>query len=60
MSRKNSKFFSVFWIFSGSIWLVVSIRHIMMKSDATGFLIYIIAFIVSFILAFAYYKDFVK
>jgi len=60
MNKKNNKIFLTFWLISGLIWIIATIRHIMFNDDVTGTIIYIIAAVISFILAFAYYKNFVK
>jgi len=60
MTKKTSKLFSIFWLIAGLAWAFAVVRHIAVKDDAVGAVIYIIAGIVSFVLAFAYYKNFVK
>ena len=60
MTKKTSKIFSIFWFVAGLAWTFAVIRHIAVKDDVIGAVIYMVAGIVSFILAFAYYKNFVK
>ena len=40
--------------------MIATVRHIIVKDDIVGSAIYIVAAIVSFVLAFAYYRNFVK
>jgi len=60
MSKKSSKIFSIFWLVAGLVWVIATVRHIIVKDDIVGAVIYIVAAVVSFILAFAYYRNFVK
>ncbi len=60
MTKKTSKFFSIFWLIAGLAWTFAVIRHMTVKDDVIGAIIYMIAAIVSFVLAFAYYKNFIK
>lgn len=60
MTKKTTKNFSIFWLAAGIIWVVATIRHIIIKDDVVGTIIYITAGVLSFILAFAYYKSFIK
>jgi len=60
MNKKSSKIFSIFWLVTGLVWVIATVRHIIVKDDIVGAVIYIVAAIVSFILAFAYYRNFVK
>jgi len=60
MNKKSSKIFSIFWLFTGLVWIIATVRHIIVKDDIVGAIIYIVAAIVSFILAFAYYRNIVK
>ena len=60
MNKKNSKIFSIFWLISGIIWIIAIIRHAIVKDDMVGTMIYTIVAIISFVLSFAYYKNFVK
>jgi len=60
MNKKTSKIFSIFWLVAGLVWVIATIRHIIVKDDIVGAIIYIVAAAVSFILAFAYYRNFVK
>ena len=60
MNKKSSKIFSIFWLVTGLVWVIATARHIIVKDDIVGAVIYIVAVIVSFILAFAYYRNFVK
>ena len=60
MNKKSSKIFSIFWLFTGLVWIIATVRHIIVKDDIVGAIIYIVAAIVSFILAFAYYRNMVK
>jgi len=60
MNKKSSRIFSVFWLVSGLVWVIATIRHVIVKDDIVGAVIYIVAAIVSFVLAFAYYRSFVK
>lgn len=60
MNKKSSKIFSVFWLVTGLAWVIATVRHIIVKDDIVGAIIYIVAAIISFILAFAYYRNFVK
>ena len=60
MNKKSSKIFSIFWLVTGLVWAIATVRHIIVKDDIVGAVIYILAAIVSFILAFAYYRNFVK
>jgi len=60
MKSKSSKTFSIFWFVAGVIWVIATVRHIIVKDDVVGTIIYIVAAIISFILAFVYYKNFVK
>jgi len=60
MNKKSSKIFSIFWLVTGLVWVIATVRHIIVKDDIVGAVIYIVAAVVSFILAFAYYRNFVK
>ena len=60
MDKKSSRIFSIFWLVSGLVWVIATVRHIIVKDDIVGSAIYIVAAIVSFVLAFAYYRNFVK
>ncbi len=60
MTKKTSKFFSIFWLIAGLAWTFAVVRHIAIKDDAVGAVIYVVAGVVSIVLAFAYYKNFVK
>jgi len=60
MNKKSSKIFSIFWLVTGLVWVIATVRHIIVKDDIVGSVIYIVAAIVSFVLAFAYYRNFVK
>ena len=60
MNKKSSKIFSIFWLVAGLVWVIATVRHIIVKDDIVGAVIYIVAAIISFILAFAYYRNFVK
>jgi len=60
MNKKSSKIFSIFWFVAGLIWIIATVRHIIVKDDIVGTIIYIVAAIISLILAFAYYRNFVK
>ncbi len=55
---KKFKLFFAFWLVSGLIWLFAVARHIIVRNDVTGAIIYMIAAVASFILAFAYYKQY--
>jgi len=59
--QKNSRIFAIFWLIAGFVWLVALVRHwLVNQADLTGHLIYLIAAIISFILSWAYYRNFVK
>ena len=60
MNKKSSKIFSIFWLVTGLIWIIAVIRHIIVEDDIVGSAIYIVAAVVSFVLASAYYRDLVK
>ena len=60
MNKKSSKIFSIFWLVTGLVWVIATARHIIVKDDIVGAVIYMVAAIISFILAFAYYRNFVK
>jgi len=60
MKKINNKIFSIFWLVAGLAWIVATVRHIIVKDDIIGTIIYIVAAIISFILAFAYYRNFLK
>ncbi len=60
MDKKSTRIFSIFWLVSGLVWVIATVRHIIVKDDIVGSAIYIVAAIVSFVLAFAYYRNFVK
>lgn len=62
MNKKSSKIFSVFWFVTGLVWVIATVRHIIVKvkDDIVGSIIYIVAAIISFLLAFAYCRNFVK
>jgi len=59
MNKKTSKIFSIFWVISGLAWIIVTVRY-MLRNDLAGAILYLVAAITSFILAFAYYKNLVK
>jgi len=58
-SKKNN-FFSFFWLASGIIWFVAAIRNMTAKDDFVGLLIYISVSFLSFVLFFAYRRNFLK
>ena len=60
MNKKTSKIFSIFWLAAGIFWAIAAVRNITAKDDIVGIIIYIAAAVLSLILAFAYYRDFVK
>ena len=60
MIKKTSKIFTIFWLVSGLIWTFATIRHIVVTDDLVGTVIYLIAAIISFILAVAFYKNSIK
>jgi len=60
MNKKSSRVFSIFWLVTGLVWVIATVRHIVVKYDIVGAIIYIVAATVSFILASAYYRNFVK
>jgi len=60
MTKKNSKIFAIFWLVCGVAWLVAVIRQIIIKEDGLGLIIYLIATVLSLVLAMAYYKNWVK
>jgi hypothetical protein len=60
MNKKNKKFFSIFWLIVGLIWIIAIIRHAIVKDGITEIIIYVIAAMVSFVLASIYYKNFVR
>jgi len=60
MTQKTSKFFPLFWFVAGLIWTFAAIRHIAVNDDLVGVVIYLIAAIISFILAVVFYKNFIK
>jgi len=60
MTKKNSKIFFIFWLVAGLIWTFATIRHIAVNDDLVGAAIYLIAAIISYILAVAFYKNFIK
>jgi hypothetical protein len=60
MTKKTSKIFSIFWLVTGLIWTFATIRHIAVNDDLVGAVIYLIAAIISFIIAVAFYKNFIK
>jgi len=60
MTKKATKNFSIFWLLAGIIWLIAAVRHLIVTNDITGVIIYAAAGVLSFVLAFAYYWNFVK
>ena len=58
MNKKTSKILALFWLLSGLIWLAAFIRHVIVRDDMVGAIIYIVASAVSFVLCLAYYKNF--
>jgi len=60
MSKKQIRGFYIFWIFSGVIWLAAGIRHYFWVEDTTGAIIEFVAAVLSFILAWAYWRGFVN
>lgn len=60
MTKKTSKIFTIFWLVAGLIWTAATIRHLAVNDDLVGTVIYLIAAIISFILAAAFYKNLIK
>jgi len=60
MNKRTSKILSVFWLVAGLIWVAAIVRHTTVKDDLIGAIIYLAAAVFSFILAFVYYRGFVK
>jgi uncharacterized MnhB-related membrane protein len=60
VTKKSSKIFLIFWLVAGLIWLIAVARHTIVNNDIIGALVYIAAAVLSFVLAFVYYKDFIK
>ena len=60
MNKKSTKVFSVFWLVAGLVWVVAAVRHIIVKDDIVGAILYVVAAIISSVLAFAYYRSFMK
>jgi len=56
MNDKTKKFFSIFWLIVGIVWLALALKYWLAEDDLTGAVIYGITAIVSFILAFVYRK----
>jgi hypothetical protein len=60
MNKRTSRTFSIFWLVAGLAWVAATIRHEIVNDDAVGTIIYIVAAIASFILAFLYYRNLAK
>jgi len=60
MNKKTSKIFSIFWLVAGLAWLIALVKCLKAGDDIVGILIYAIAAVISFVLSFAYRKDFIK
>jgi len=60
MTKKNSKIFAIFWLVCGLGWSIAAIRQMIIKEDGLGLIIYLIATVLSLVLAMAYYKNWVK
>jgi hypothetical protein len=56
MNRKSTKFFTLFWLLAGIIWIIAATRHITLQDEITSSVIYVIAAIISFILASAFHR----
>ncbi len=57
MEKKTSKILSIFWLVSGTAWTIAAIRHILVKDDVVGVVIYAVAAVVSLVLALAHYRN---
>jgi len=58
MNKRTSKIFSLFWLLSAVAWLIAGFRNL--NQDIVGLIIYFSAAVISFILFFAYYNNFLK
>ena len=60
MDIKNSKIFSIFWLVAGLAWTIAVVRRVIVEDDIVGVIIYAVVAILSFILALAFYRNFVR
>jgi len=59
MNKNTIRGFAIFWVLAGVIWTIAAIRHgLVYPSDTTGLFIYAVTAVISFFLAFVYYKKF--
>ncbi len=56
MNKKTSKFFTMFWLTLGIIWVGAISGHVIANGNSSGILIYALAAVVSFILAILFHK----
>jgi hypothetical protein len=56
MTKKQNKFFLIFWLIAAAAWSFGAIRHLVVSSDIVGALIFFVAAGTSSILAFKYYE----
>lgn len=55
MNKIKAKVFTIFWLISGIVWAIVSIKRIINEEDMA--ILYIITTIISFGLAFNFYRQ---
>jgi len=58
MNKIQTKVFTIFWLISGIVWGIISVRRIINKEDLS--IIYIITTIIAFGLAFSFYRQWKK
>ena len=56
MTKKQIKFFFIFWLISAVAWLAGGIRHIVVSEDIVGAIIFFAASATSTILVFKFHK----
>ncbi|MBU1177321.1 hypothetical protein KKH96_02645 [Patescibacteria group bacterium] len=56
MNKIKAKVFTIFWLASGAVWAVSSVKHIINKEDTFVIVIYVATAIASFGLAFRSYS----
>lgn len=58
MNKIKAKVFTIFWLISGIVWAIVSVRRIMNGEGMA--ILYIVTTIIAFALAFKFYKQWNK
>ena len=56
MNKVKAKVFTIFWLISGIVWTIASVKRFINKDDTIIVVVYAITAIVAFLLAFSFYK----